>query len=217
MSILNNLTDRKFGLLTVIARANNDKRGRSMWHVVCQCGNKKIASGTNLLRGHYKSCGCLKNKALYAGNNKLERGREWYKANRKEINKRRKSNYNLKRYDLKYKLNKNISSYIALSLRGEKSGYHWEDIVGYNLNQLIKHLEKQFTPGMNWENRGKNGWHIDHKIPLSVFNFKTAEDTDFKRAWSLKNLQPMWAKDNCSKGSRISKPFQPSLLLKQCG
>jgi hypothetical protein len=74
-----------------------------------------------------------------------------------------------------------------------------------------RHLEKQFLPGMSWENMGE--WHIDHKIPIAAFNFEKPEDIDFKRCWALKNLQPLWKSENCIKGAKIDKPFQPSLNL----
>lgn len=64
---------------------------------------------------------------------------------------------------------------------------------------------------MSWDNYGK--WHIDHKTPKSVFNFTQAEHRDFKRCWALKNLQPMWAEDNHSKGAKLTNHFQPSLLF----
>jgi len=112
----------------------------------------------------------------------------------------RDPNYNRDR------LNSNIAKGINSSLKGRKDGRHWEDCVGYTLKQLIKHLEKQFGEGMNWENYG--AWHIDHKIPQSIFNFTKIEHIDFKRCWALSNLQPLWALDNLKKGDRITKPFQ---------
>ena len=112
----------------------------------------------------------------------------------------------------KGKLNSSMRKRIAFSLRNHsKARQHWELLVGYTVDQLREHLEKQFKDGMTWGNIGK--WHIDHKIPLSVFNFNAPEDIDFKKAWALKNLQPLWAKENISKGARITNPFQPSLAL----
>jgi len=66
----------------------------------------------------------------------------------------------------------------------------------------MKHLESLFLPGMNWENYGFYGWHIDHIIPVVKFRFETVDDPDFKKCWSLTNLQPLWAKDNYKKGGR---------------
>jgi len=58
-----------------------------------------------------------------------------------------------------------------------------------------------------------NAWHIDHKVPRSVFNFDKPEDIDFSKCWCLSNLQPMWAKENIRKRDKLSAPFQPSLAM----
>jgi len=109
------------------------------------------------------------------------------------------------------KLNMNISYGIWLSLNGNKKHRHWEDLVGYDITQLKKSLERKFQLGMSWENYGQ--WHIDHKIPKSAFNFSCPEDIDFKHCWSLENLQPLWGIENISKGAKLPHPFQPSLAL----
>jgi len=95
---------------------------------------------------------------------------------------------------------------------GAKAGRRWESLVGYTVDQLRVHLEKKFAPDMTWDNHGTH-WHIDHKIPIAAFNFKTPDDIDFKKCWSLKNLQPLESKANLIKGPRLDKPFQPSLII----
>ena len=104
-----------------------------------------------------------------------------------------------------------MSASISRSLNGNKNNQHWEDLVGYTITKLKKHLQKQFVEGMTWENYGR--WHIDHKIPLSVFNYTKPEHKDFKRCWALSNLRPLWAEDNLKKNNSLDKPFQPSLLI----
>lgn len=106
-------------------------------------------------------------------------------------------------------LSNNISRSIGKALKGNKAGRHWESFVSYTLDDLKKHLEKQFTEGMTWENYGE--WHLDHKVPKSVFNFTKPEHRDFKRCWALKNLQPMWARENKIKSNKLEGHFQPSL------
>lgn len=54
------LTGLKFGRLTVIGRAANDKFGRSKWLCRCNCGKETIVAGFNLKNGNIKSCGCLR-------------------------------------------------------------------------------------------------------------------------------------------------------------
>lgn len=164
----------------------------------------------------------------YRKENKLaiQKKNKKYRENNKEVIKKRKRIYvrlpetkllNNKRAksrrdnELIYRLNGDIGSQIRKSLQGNKAGRHWENLVGYTLEQLKKHLEKQFKDGMSWDNRSE--WHIDHIVPKSVFNFTKPEHRDFKRCWALKNLQPIWATDNLAKGAKIGKHFQPSLLI----
>mgnify|MGYP001217689456 CR=1 FL=1 len=74
------------------------------------------------------------------------------------------------------------------------------ELLPYTKEELISHLESQFTDGMSWDNMDE--WHIDHIRPVSSFNFTTTECEDFKKCWALDNLQPLWAKDNMSKGNK---------------
>lgn len=135
--------------------------------------------------------------------------KDWSESSKEKLRARLRKNY---RINTKSKLSKQMSRNIRSALNGNKAGKHWEDIVGYTLEKLKKHLEKQFVDGMTWENYGSD-WHIDHKIPTSIFNFTKPEHRDFRRCWALNNLQPLWAVDNLEKGARIEKHFQPSLLL----
>lgn len=75
-----------------------------------------------------------------------------------------------------------------------------EAFTGYTVAELKKHLEKQFTKGMNWEKFMAGEIHIDHIIPLSSFD-RTNED-EVKAAWQLSNLRPLWAKENRKKAAR---------------
>jgi hypothetical protein len=68
----------------------------------------------------------------------------------------------------------------------------------------VSHLEAQFVDGMTWENHGVSGWHIDHIIPKSWFSYTAPTDKEFVECWSMRNLQPMWASDNLSKGNRFA-------------
>ncbi len=108
-------------------------------------------------------------------------------------------------------LSNRIRAGVKSSLRGKKNGMKWESLVGYTCDDLIQHLEKLFKDGMGWHNRDQ--WHVDHIIPIKAFNFTKPEHEDFKRCWALKNLRPMWAKENISKGAKLEKHFQPSLAF----
>jgi hypothetical protein len=135
-----------------------------------------------------------KRKEYYRKNKEKEREyKKNNRSNRNEYEKRRKQT------DLMYKLSSNIRGAIWRSLKSQgisKNGRHWETLVGYTIQDLKIHLEKQFKPWMNWDNYGKSNilnikWSLDHIIPLSVFNFTSIEDPEFKLAWALDNLQPL--------------------------
>lgn len=74
--------------------------------------------------------------------------------------------------------------------------------LDYSIDDLKSHLESKFLTGMSWDNYGE--WHIDHIVPDSWFNYVSDCDEEFKQCWSLDNLQPLWATDNCSKGNRFA-------------
>lgn len=96
-------------------------------------------------------------------------------------------------------MGRNISS--SLKRRGLKKGKcKWTEMVGYSLNELAEHLERNFKEGMSWSNYGRNGWHIDHIKPSSFFSYTSFKCSEFKQCWALENLQPMWEKDNIRKG-----------------
>jgi hypothetical protein len=103
--------------------------------------------------------------------------------------------------DPAFRLSKNLSRQIRKSIHKSKDGYHWEDLLGYTLKDLMGHLEKLFKLGMTWQNMGL--WHIDHIRPVSSFNFTSYEDKEFKECWSLNNLQPLWALENMKKGNKL--------------
>lgn len=128
--------------------------------------------------------------------------KKYLKENVKRLNKyayeQQKEKY---RTDPKFRLNHNMSNAIRTSLKKKKQGRHWESLVGYTCEDLVKHLESKFKEGMTWENYGE--WHIDHKIPKNAFNFNAPNQEDFLSCWALENLQPLWAKENILKGSSV--------------
>jgi hypothetical protein len=71
------------------------------------------------------------------------------------------------------------------------------DLTGCSAEELMSHLESQFTEGMTRDNYGK--WHVDHIKPCISFNLLL--DAEQRKCFHYSNLQPLWAKDNLSKGA----------------
>lgn len=67
----------------------------------------------------------------------------------------------------KYAIAARMSAAIYQALREGKAGRSWEIIVGFTLDELVEHLQRQFAPGMSWANYGS--WHIDHVRPIASF------------------------------------------------
>lgn len=52
------LTNQRFGKLTIIGLSETKKFNQRYWEYLCDCGNKRLASTSNLRTGKVKSCGC---------------------------------------------------------------------------------------------------------------------------------------------------------------
>jgi hypothetical protein len=130
----------------------------------------------------------------YYKNNKL-RAREYYQLNKERINQTHNTR---RKTDIQFKLGCRLRDRINKVLKKkQKVGSAVRDL-GCSVIFLKQYLESKFYTGMTWENYG--AWHIDHIIPLSMFNLENKEE--FLQACHYSNLQPLWAKDNLSKGAR---------------
>jgi hypothetical protein len=67
------LTGRRLGRLTVLARAGSDPRGRALWLCHCECGAEKAVQGSALAKGRIVSCGCWVREALRVSGRKNRR------------------------------------------------------------------------------------------------------------------------------------------------
>lgn len=165
------------------------------------CEFNKNSHNKTGYRSNCKSCDKL------FKSNTTEYYREWNKNNPDKVkNKRNKwtnknKSYFLEKYnsDSFYKLKVNMRNRLNTFIRVNnytKTSKTF-DMVGCTPEYLKSYLEEQFKDGMSWDNQGK--WHIDHIIPLS--SAKT-EDEIYKLC-HYTNLQPLWAEENLSKGSKI--------------
>lgn len=104
--------------------------------------------------------------------------------------------------DIQFRLATNLRSRLGNAIRKtSKSGSAVRDL-GCTIPELKFYLEGQFKDGMAWENHSREGWHIDHKVPLDFFDLTDREQ--FLKAVHYTNLQPMWAKENIKKSNKIT-------------
>jgi 5-methylcytosine-specific restriction endonuclease McrA len=77
----------------------------------------------------------------------------------------------------------------------------WQTAFGYTKQDLCRHIERQFTRGMTWQNFG-TFWHLDHIVPLASFSYTGFDDPEFKAAWALTNLRPLEKIKNIQKHAK---------------
>jgi hypothetical protein len=59
MKLIDRIGER-WGRLTVVARAENDRWGRARWLCRCDCGGSNTVQGGDFATGKVRSCGCLR-------------------------------------------------------------------------------------------------------------------------------------------------------------
>jgi hypothetical protein len=74
-------------------------------------------------------------------------------------------------------------------------------LLGCTMAEFVAYIESLWSAGMTWESWTRDGWHIDHIIPLSAFDL--SEEDQVKAACHYTNLRPLWAKDNLRKGAKV--------------
>lgn len=129
---------------------------------------------------------------------------KWREENREHLNEKTRLWYlNRRRTDPSFRLKCNTRTAVYTCLKEANVAKYRStfQLLGYSIEELMTHLESLFTEGMTWDNYGE--WHVDHKIPMNSFQFNSTEDVGFKECWRLSNLQPLWALDNLSKGTKV--------------
>ena len=143
-----------------------------------------------------------------------EQSKAWYQQNREQMkaymkayrkqnrDKRRIYVRNRLKTDINFKIANNLRTRVRKVLKGERKSKNTMDLIGCSADFLKKHLENQFQPGMSWDNYGYNGWHVDHILPCASFDL--GDPKQQQKCFHYTNLQPLWAKDNISKGAKIN-------------
>ena len=143
----------------------------------------------------------IKNKNWRKANQEkvLLQSKKYYQANKHKILKRTGFYHKIQlQINVEYKLRCYLRNRVYYALKSKNWRKHntTKELLGCTLDELKQHLEKQFQPGMTWENQGK--WHIDHIKPLS--RAETLEE--LYRRCHYTNLQPLWGFDNIAKGAK---------------
>tara|TARA_B110000008_G_scaffold43335_2_gene40945 strand:- start:6326 stop:6991 length:666 start_codon:yes stop_codon:yes gene_type:complete len=136
-----------------------------------------------------------------------ENNREKYRASSRKSNKRPEAKKRInarlrerRKTDPQFRLARNLRSRLRKALKGKNKSASTISLLGCSIPHLKDHLEKQFLPGMTWENHGPV-WHVDHMMPCASFDLIDPEQQ--RQCCHYTNLQPLWGPENISKGDTI--------------
>ena len=201
MNALIDITGNKYGMLTVVRRAESAPKGITRWECRCDCGNTVVVRGGNLKNGAVKSCGCLIN---IANKNRSTHGMSGSRLYQEWVNIKARC------------YNKNSKAYKRYGARGIGMCQDWFDSFdvfaewalsnGYSDNLTIERIDndkgympdncKWISKGDQANNRGSNisisyngethnlsEWcHIYDKDYRLVYNRIHKNKWDFERA-----------------------------------
>lgn len=127
---------------------------------------------------------------------------DYYQKNKENIKKKRVERY---KNDIKFRITCILRGRLKESIRKYRDkGAKYKSamvLLGCDMDEFIKYIESMFRDGMKWENYG-DMWHIDHKMPINSFDMTNKEEQE--KCFHYTNLQPLLAKENLSKGCKIS-------------
>lgn len=98
--------------------------------------------------------------------------------------------------DMQYRMSKILRRRIHHALNRTNKSAKTEELLGCTIKEFVDHIESQFKDGMSWECISEI--HIDHIRPCASFDLTDPDQQ--KECFNYKNLQPLWAYDNMSKG-----------------
>lgn len=159
-------------------------------------GFYRCATSKDGLDSWCKSCKRAVNKRWHDANVDRHRqmNRDCYKKHKPQKHARRMERI---KTDPKVRLIHNLRARLHAALGGDKIA-PTKLLLGCTVEELKIHLEKQFQPGMTWDNYGT--WHVDHKTAMAKIDVN--DPTSIASVCHYTNLQPLWAVDNLSKGAR---------------
>lgn len=206
----------------MITRKEAIERGEKFYFTGKPCKNGHIS---NRYTKHMTCIQCLKDRAStdeakekMRNHNKMRRKNPDYlalekKIRNKESAKKRKIEYNktekMKSWRREYQKTRSKTDKLYLVARrtsglirssfsrmGFKKGTKTELILCCDWNTFKKHIEKQFSRKMRWDNYGE--WELDHIIPVA----SAKSESDVISLNHFTNLRPIWANKNREKSDK---------------
>ena len=183
--------------LTEYHKNKNYKDGYSFVCKVCRSknGKKYYENNKDKIRARHKK--------YYKKNTDkmLAQHKKYYQkySKRPEVKDRRNKRQKQRlKTDVNFRLKVTLRSRLQQALKRNTKSASTLALLGCSVDHLKKHLEKQFQPGMTWNNKSK--WHVDHIVPCNSFDL--TDPYEQQQCFHYSNLQPLWKSENLSKGGK---------------
>lgn len=206
--------------LSFFPKSRRKKDGSIYFYPNCKTCSKSVRSA--VCKKYYQNNKeeiLFDSRTRYHNNLEVEHQRGLiYRENNKELIKKNRNQRAQKARieNPSFRLKSNVSRRIRHILKKNNSSKGGKTILNYlkySIEELKKHLEKQFELWMSWDNYGQYKksewndtdintwfWNIDHIIPQSLLQYSSMEDENFQKCWALSNLRPLSAKENFYRG-----------------
>jgi hypothetical protein len=174
-----------------------DKKQSSGYRPDCKDCQKKYRDSVKEKRIEYDRLYYIVNKEI-----KNNYKKKYYKENKTKIIKKITEYQDKKcKNDSIFAFGRKVRNMVRSSFNRKQNRYkkpqRTELILGCSIEEFKNYIESKFTKGMTLENHGE--WHLDHIIPIA--SAKSEEEILILNHYT--NFQPLWAKDNLSKSSKV--------------
>lgn len=128
---------------------------------------------------------------------------KWKESNREKYNEKSREYY---RSNINRKIGMNLRNRVNATVRyrsGVKKRESLRFLIDCTINEFKIQFEAKFTRGMSWKKFLAGEIHIDHIRPCASFDL--TKELEQRKCFHYSNLQPLWAKDNLSKGAKYNQ------------
>ena len=112
----------------------------------------------------------------------------------------KKRRNNRRKIDMHFKIMCNLRKRIWDALKFNYKSASTLKLLGCSLEFFKSYYESKFTKGMSLAKVMNGEIHCDHIRPCASFDLSKPEEQ--RRCFHYTNLQPLWAKENLSKGAK---------------
>ena len=136
----------------------------------------------------------------YSKENK-EKIKEYNEKNIEKIRENKRRYQEKNKTNINYIIKKRLRERVRVLLKKQSRNKHTIELLGCDIDIFKTYFKNKFINGMTWDKFMNGEIHIDHIIPCCKFNL--INENQQNQCFHYRNLQPLWAKDNLSKGGEL--------------